>query len=267
MVSPEVLLNADGLCRAFHGPGRGRGAAVAAVDDVSFEIARGEAIGLVGSSGCGKTSLVRLLLLLDRPDRGVVRFDGQPLSLWPERRIRPLRKRFQAVFQDPTLSLDPCQSVASIIAEPLDAHRVGSPSHRRQAVHTLLEQVGLPPACGHRLPRTFSGGERQRVAIARALAPGPELLILDEPVSSLDRSVQVQILDLIARLRDSRGLTLLLVSHDLDVVRATCNRVLVMERGRIVEEGPVSRIFAEPEHPVTRQLLAASRTRARPRPG
>lgn len=258
----EVVLHSDGLSRSFRRRTGSGTTAVQAVDDVSLQLSRGEALGLVGASGCGKTSLVRLLLALDRPERGTVSFCGLPISTWPERRIRPMRRRFQAVFQDPTLSLDPCLDVESVIAEPLAAHGIGSRSERTAAVRSLLEQVGLDPECARRLPQAFSGGERQRIAIARALAPSPELVILDEPVSSLDRPVRKQILGLISELRTARRLTLMLVSHDLEVIRAACDRVLVMDGGRIVEEGPVSKILAEPSHRATRDLVAAARVRS-----
>jgi peptide/nickel transport system ATP-binding protein len=241
----------------------GVAATVSAVDGVSLEVQRGESLGIVGMSGSGKSTLVRLLLVLDRPDRGVVCFQGHPISRWPEHRIRPLRRSFQAVFQDPTLSLDPCLDVATIISEPLVAHGIGSAADRLARVRSLLELVGLDPGGAHLPAAAFSGGERQRIAIARALAPSPELVLLDEPVSSLDRPVQTQILDLIGELRARRRLTLVLVSHDLAVIRASCDRLLVMDHGRVVEEGPTPQIFETPAHPSTRELLAAALSRVR----
>jgi peptide/nickel transport system ATP-binding protein len=229
-----------------------------AVSGVSFRLDRGEAIGIVGESGSGKSTLARLLLALERPDQGVVRFDGHPISDLPEARVRPLRRRFQAVFQDPSTSLDPCLSVGTIVAEPLVAHSIGTASKRRQRVAELLDQVGLPPDAVDHHPKEFSGGERQRIAIARALATSPQLLILDEPTSSLDVSVQAQILDLMAELRQAHELALVWISHDLEVVRDVCEGVAVMRDGRFVEEGPTSRVLDTPEHPYTRALLDAA---------
>ncbi len=233
---------------------------VEAVAGVSFELGPAQALGIVGSSGAGKSTLARLLLVLERPDRGVVRFEGHPISTWPESRVRPLRQRFQAVFQDPSLSLDPCLRVGTIVAEPLVAHALGSATERRQRVADLLQQVGLPAAAADRHPSEFSGGERQRIAIARALATTPRLLILDEPVSSLDVSVQAQILDLISQLRNRHELAVILISHDLEVVREVCERVAIMYQGTIVEEGPTAQIFEHPQHLYTRSLVDAARS-------
>jgi ABC-type glutathione transport system ATPase component len=185
-------------------------------------------------------------------------FDGVPISDLPESRVRRVRRRFQAVFQDPGRSLDPCLRVATIVAEPLVAHGMGNFRERRARVADLLEQVSLPAAAAERLPRAFSGGERQRIAIARALATGPDLLILDEPTSSLDVSVQAQILDLMAGLRRTHDLALVWISHDLEVVQEVCERVAVMHRGSIVEEGPTAQILEHPDHPYTRALIAAA---------
>jgi ABC-type microcin C transport system duplicated ATPase subunit YejF len=229
-----------------------------AVSGVSFRLDRGEAIGIVGESGSGKSTLARLLLALERPDQGVVRFEGQPISELPESQVRPLRQHFQAVFQDPSTSLDPCLRVGTIVAEPLVAHSIGTASKRRQRVAELLDQVGLSADAVDRHPREFSGGERQRIAIARALATGPQLLILDEPTSSLDVSVQAQILDLMADLRQAHELALVWISHDLEVVRDVCEGVAVMRDGRFVEEGPTARVLDTPEHPYTRALLDAA---------
>jgi ABC-type microcin C transport system duplicated ATPase subunit YejF len=229
-----------------------------AVSGVSFRLDRGEAIGIVGESGSGKSTLARLLLALERPDQGVVRFEGQPISELPESQVRPLRQHFQAVFQDPSTSLDPCLRVGTIVAEPLVAHSIGTASKRRQRVAELLDQVGLPSDAVDHHPKEFSGGERQRIAIARALATSPQLLILDEPTSSLDVSVQAQILDLMADLRQAHELALVWISHDLEVVRDVCEGVAVMRDGRFVEEGPTARVLDTPEHPYTRALLDAA---------
>jgi peptide/nickel transport system ATP-binding protein len=225
---------------------------------VSFTLERGGTFGIVGASGSGKSTLARLLLALEPPDRGEVLFDGQPISNLPETILRPLRRQFQAVFQDPSSSLDPRLQVGTIVAEPLAAHRIGSAAERRRRVRKILDQVGLRAGTENQYPHSFSGGERQRIAIARALAPGPQLLILDEPVSSLDVTVQAQILDLVGELRKAYNLTLLLISHDLEVVRETCQRVAVMDQGAFVETGLTETVLSRPTHPYTRALLEAA---------
>ena len=259
MPTADPLVVAEDLHRSYRRPGVGRPgpSTFEAVAGVSFDLDRIGALGIVGGSGAGKSTLARLLLALERPDRGIVRFDGQPISTWPESRVRPLRRRFQAVFQDPSLSLDPCLRVRTIIAEPLVAHSIGSKADHRKRVAELLDQVGLPAAAADQFPRAFSGGERQRIAIARALATGPRLLILDEPVSSLDVTVQTQILDLISELRQRHELAVILISHDLEIVREICERVAVMHNGAIVENGPTAQILERPRHPYTQALLEA----------
>lgn len=265
MSTADALMVADDLHRSYRRRGkRGDGSSmVEAVAGVSFDLDPGETLGIVGGSGAGKSTLARLLLALERPDRGVVRFGGHPISNWPETRVRPLRKRFQAVFQDPSLSLNPCLRIGTIVAEPLVAHSIGGKAERRKRVTELLDQVGLPAAAADRHPSEFSGGERQRIAIARALATGPQLLILDEPVSSLDVSVQAQILDLISALRRQHDLAIVLISHDLDVVRGVCERVAVMHHGTLVEDGPTAQIFEDPRHPYTHALVKAARSRVK----
>ena len=228
------------------------------MNGVDLSLPPGEAFGIVGESGSGKSTLARLLLALERPDQGSVTYEDHPISRLSEARLRPLRRGFQAVFQDPSTSLDPCLRVETIIAEPLAAHGIGDRSQRRKRVADLLAQVGLPADAGRRRPDAFSGGERQRIAIARALAPEPRLLILDEPVSSLDVSVQAQILDLIADLRHRHQLSLIMISHDIEVVREVCDRIAVMYRGSFVESGRTTEVLEHPQHPYTRKLLDAS---------
>jgi oligopeptide/dipeptide ABC transporter ATP-binding protein len=253
----DWLLEAHDLRRTYRSHDR-PDERITAVDGVSLKIERGEWHGLVGESGSGKSTLARLLLALERPDHGTVLLDGQPISRLPEARVRPLRRRFQAVFQDPIASLNPRLRVATIVAEPLVAHGIGSSADRRRRVGELLALVGLSPDAARRFPGAFSGGERQRIAIARALAPDPELLVLDEPLSNLDVTVQAQILELLGDLHRRFGLTALLVSHDLAVVREVSNRVTVMFRGVFVEQGATGEVLGRPGHPYTRALLAAA---------
>jgi peptide/nickel transport system ATP-binding protein len=191
-------------------------------------------------------------------------FDGHPISEMAAFRVRPLRRRFQAVFQDPIGSLNPRLRIATIVAEPLVAHRIGAPHERLDRVHEVLDSMGLPADSARRYPGAFSGGERQRIAIARAIAPEPELLILDEPVSSLDATSQIRILELLSELRERLDLTLVLISHDLRVVHQVTERVGVMYRGAVVEEGPSNAVLSSPAHPYTRALLAAA---PQPTPG
>lgn len=252
------LLEAVGLRRSYRARGFfARGGRVAAVDGVDLSVARNEAVGVVGGSGAGKSTLARLLLALESPDDGVVRFDGHEISTMTASAVRPLRRRFQPVFQDPLASLDPRMKIGASVAEPLAAMRIGDDDRRRRRVVEVLEQVGLPETVRTRYPGALSGGERQRAAIARALAPEPELLILDEPVSSLDAPVAFRVLDLLAGLRRELGLTVVLITHDLHVVRQVCERVVVMRAGRIVEQGETSRVLRAPQHDYTKRLLEA----------
>lgn len=253
----DPLLEATGLRRLFP-PRRGSATATVALDGVDLELAPGESLGIVGESGAGKSTLARLLLALDRPDEGVVRFDGYAISNMAEREVRPLRRRFQPVFQDPLASLNPRLRVGTIVSEPLVAFGIGTAEERRLRVGELLEAVGLDRDAARRYPGAFSGGERQRIAIARAIATDPELLVLDEPVSSLDVAVQARILDLIGTIRDRRRLAIILVAHDLELVRRLCSRVAVLYRGKVVEQGATDEILARPTHPYTMDLVEAS---------
>ncbi len=250
------LLAASGLVKTYPARGLGvRGRPVRAVDGVSLALERGGTLAVVGESGSGKSTLARLLLGLERPDAGSVVFDGVPVTAARGAALRGLRRRLQAVFQDPFESLDPRLSVATIVAEPLMGSQRGGRDGLRRRVAELLETVGLPAAVMDRRPAAFSGGERQRIAIARALATGPDLLLLDEPLTALDVSVQAQILNLLAGLHRRLGLALVFISHDLTVVRYLCERTAVMLGGRIVEEGPTAVILSAPAHPYTAGLL------------
>ena len=225
-----------------------------AVNGVSLNVAPGETLGLVGESGCGKSTLVRAILGITKPRSGTVAIGGKELAGLLNGRLRQERARMQIVFQDPHSSLDPRMSVHDIIAEPL---RING-QYTAAAVSRLLEQVGLTGAMGSRKPAEFSGGQRQRIGIARALALKPELLILDEPVSALDVSVQAQVINLLQDLQAELGLSYLFIAHDLSVVRQISHRVAVMYMGRIVETGPVAEVFADPQHPYTQALLSAA---------
>jgi ABC-type glutathione transport system ATPase component len=222
---------------------------------VSLAIEAGERVGVVGESGSGKTTLARLLVGLDQPTAGDVRFEGESIVGKRERDLRRLRTGAQMVFQDPMGSLDPRMTVGAIVAEPLVGLR--APGDHAARVAELLDAVGLPAGSTRRYPHQFSGGQRQRIAIARALAPHPRVLVADEPVSALDVSVRAQVLNLLLDLADDLHLTVLFVSHDLSVVRFLCDRVAVLYQGQIVEQGPTETVYDDPEHEYTRALLAA----------
>ena len=234
--------------------------AVRALDGISFDVARGEALGIVGESGCGKSTVARACLRLIAPDAGSIRFDGIDVVAASASALRTLRRRLQIVFQDPASALDPRQRIADALGESIRVHRLARGEAVTSEVLRLLDEVGLPPSAARRYPHEFSGGQRQRIGIARALALGPDLMFADEPVSALDVSVQAQILVLLDELRHRRQLAFVFISHDLGVVRHFCQRVAVMYLGRLVEEGPVPAIFEEPLHPYTRLLKASSPT-------
>jgi ABC-type oligopeptide transport system ATPase subunit len=239
------------------GPFRG-GTHVAAVDDVSFSIDEGETFGLVGESGSGKTTTGRCLLRLIEPTSGAVRFRGEDVLAFSARRLRDARRDMQIVFQDPTSSLNPRMRARDIVEEPLLVHRIGARSDREARVAELFRLVGMDPAHLDRFPREFSGGQRQRIGLARALALNPSFVVLDEPVSALDMSVQAQVVNLLMDLQERLRLTYLFIAHDLRLVEHVCNRVAVMFLGKIVEMGPTASLFAAPQHPYTRALLSAT---------
>ncbi|WP_406055267.1 ATP-binding cassette domain-containing protein [Streptomyces sp. NBC_01077] len=252
---PPPLLRVRDLTMTF--PGRRRGSApVRAVDGIGFDVAAGETLGLVGESGCGKSTTGRTIVRLLEPTAGSVSYEGRDISHLSQRALKPLRRDLQMVFQDPHSSLNPRQTVARIIADPLLVQGGTAAGARKRAVE-LMELVGLIPEHIDRYPHEFSGGQAQRIGIARALATNPRLVVADEPVSALDVSVQAQIVNLMERLQRELGLAYLFIAHDLSVVKRVCDRVAVMYLGRIVEIGAKERVYTAPAHPYTRALLSA----------
>lgn len=231
--------------------------AIKAVDGVSFDVYKGETLGLVGESGCGKSTTGRTILQLYRPTAGSVLFEGIDLATIKGEPLRKMRKRMQMIFQDPYASLNPRMSVGRIVAEPLRVHNVGTPKEQMERVQALLERVNLNPYFVNRYPHEFSGGQRQRIGIARALALNPTLIVADEPISALDVSIQAQVVNLLQDLQNEYGLTYLFIAHDLSMVRHICNRVAVMYLGKIVELASADELYANPIHPYTQSLLSA----------
>ena len=245
-----------------HFPVRGgmlqrRAGFVRAVDGVTLHIQPGETLGLVGESGCGKSTLGKAIARLLKPTSGSIQFEATDVTSLSQRALRPLRRNFQMIFQDPAESLDPRMSVRAIIEEPFIIHHIGDRHHRRNRVDVLLDRVGLPASAGERYAFEFSGGQRQRIGIARALALKPKLIICDEPVSALDVSVQSQILNLLVELQRDFGLSYLFIAHDLSVVKHVSDRVAVMYLGKIVELATAETIYRDPRHAYTKALLSA----------
>lgn len=253
------LLSVQGLVKEFHtkagGTLRRSKRVVQAVTDVSFEVGRGETLGLVGESGSGKTTVGRCVLRLIEPTSGVVSFEGKDLATLEFSELRQLRRRMQIVFQDPYASLDPKMTVGASIAEPLVVQ--GEPGDHEEKVVSLLELVGLSADHARRFPHEFSGGQRQRIGVARALALDPALIVLDEPVSALDVSIQAGVVNLFSDLQDRLGMSYIFIAHDLSVVRHIADRVAVMYLGKIMEIGPAEQVYQRPTHPYTKALLSA----------
>jgi ABC-type oligopeptide transport system ATPase subunit len=253
-MNDKPLMDVSDLHQVFKSP-EGR---VHAVNGVSFVVNEGESVGLVGESGSGKSTIAKLLVRLQEPTQGKISFRGRDVTHLSDRKFRPLRKEIQMVFQDPTMSLNPRMTVEKMLTEPLRVHNVVPKNDRHERVLQLLEQVNLDPEFIDRRPDQLSGGQKQRVGIARAIATHPDFIVLDEPTSSLDMSIRIQILALLQKLQVELGMTYLFISHDLNTVRSLCSRVIVMSKGEIVEQGPVDRIFNYPQQPYTQTLLAAA---------
>jgi oligopeptide transport system ATP-binding protein len=253
--SRDTLVNVKDLVKHF--PVEGSDDVVRAVDGVSFEIFRGETLGLVGESGCGKSTVGRCLLRLIEPTAGEIRFEGRDVTMLGKHELRELRREMQIVFQDPYASLNPRMKVGSIVGEPLIIHKIGTKRQRRERVAELLERVGLNPDYSKRYAHEFSGGQRQRIGVARTLALNPKLIVADEPVSALDVSVQAQVVNLLQDLQKEFKLAYLFISHGLAVVEHISTRVAVMYLGRIVEIATAADLYAQPLHPYTKALLSA----------
>ncbi len=258
----EVLLSVKGLKKHFPITSgiivQRQVGAVKAVDDVSFNVYKGETLGLVGESGCGKSTTGRTVLQLYKPTAGSVVFEGKELTTLPGEELRRMRRRMQMIFQDPFASLNPRMSVGRIVAEPIRIHKmIDNRKEEQEYVEHLLERVGLNPYYVNRYPHEFSGGQRQRIGVARALALKPSFIVADEPISALDVSIQAQVVNLLEDLQDELNLTYLFIAHDLSMVRHICDRVAVMYLGKIVELAPADELYENPLHPYTQALLSA----------
>ena len=252
-MSKDILLDVKGLTKFFHTP---RGV-LHGVDDVSFQIERGKTLGLVGESGCGKSTCGRSILRLIEPTSGEVDFEGRDIAKLSGNEMRKLRKEMQIIFQDPFSSINPRKTIAQTIAQPLMLHKICSKSEVSDRVLEIMDTVGLAPRLMNTYPHELDGGRRQRIGIARALAMDPKFIVCDEPVSALDVSIQAQILNLMKELQEKNGLTFLFITHDLSVVNHFSDDIAVMYLGRLIEKAPADELFANPTHPYTKALLSA----------
>lgn len=251
----KPILEIRNLCKYFP---VGKKASVHAVENVSFTVARGETLGIVGESGCGKSSMGRTILKITDPTSGQIIFDGDDITKLSNRKMGPYRRRMQMIFQDPYASLNPRMTVGEIIEEPMIIHHMGTPKEIKQIVQDLIQTVGLKPDHIRRYPHEFSGGQRQRIGIARALALNPEFIICDEPISALDVSIQAQVINLLEKLQRERGFSYLFIAHDLEMVHHISHKIGVMYLGNMVEFGDSDEVYKNPVHPYTKALISAS---------
>lgn len=257
---PEILYEIRNLKKYYIAKKDVMGRPISTVkgcDDVSFDLYKGETLGVVGESGCGKSTLGRTLIKLQEPTDGQLVFCGQDITRFSAKQMRPVRRKMQMVFQDPFASLNPHYSILSFVREPLDVFRIGNPADRDRMAREMLEYVGIPSSYVHRYPHELSGGQRQRVVIARAIIVNPDLVICDEPVSALDVSVRAQVLNLMRKIQHERNMTYLFISHDISVIRYLSDRVMVMYLGKVVEMGTKNEVLDHPLHPYTKVLLSA----------
>ena len=250
----KIMLEVEGLKKYFPV----KGGVVKAVDDISFKIAKGETLGLVGESGCGKSTAARTIIRLYEPDAGIINLDGTDIASVPKNKLMPQRKKMQMIFQDPYSSLNGRMTVGDIVAEPLTVHTEMNKTERLDRTRGLLDRVGLKADHASRYPHEFSGGQRQRIGIARALAANPDFVICDEPISALDVSIQAQVVNMLEELQDELGLTYLFIAHDLSMVRHISDRMGVMYLGKLVETGRSEDLYSNPLHPYTQALLGAN---------
>ena len=253
----EILISARNLKKYYPVSTRGKKGVVKAVDDVSFDIFRGETFGVVGESGCGKSTLGKALLRLEEPTAGTVTYKGEDLTALDSAGLKAFRKQAQIIYQDPFSALNPKKKIRSVLEEPLVIHKLGDKAWRRNQVDALLTKVGLRPEAQDRFPHEFSGGQRQRIITARALSVSPEFILCDEPVSALDVSIQAQVINLLMELKTTESLNYLFISHDLSVVEHVCDRLAVMYLGRVVETAEKKAFFKAPFHPYSRALIDA----------